>query len=193
MQIFQWNNVNGKIELNTPEILLIKEFSVLFDNNRNKCKLDPTGTLHLRAMREFTYIWLMLDWQSIIADYLEADRNQEALKDSGLTKEEFDDPDFLAACRKYREIQDSNRAIRMLTAAQGTVDKFVDYFTNIDPEERDEVTNKPIYKVKDIMAEISNLSKVYDELKALESQVKKELAEKSTLRGGATDGFVPLD
>ena len=135
----------------------------------------------------------MLDWQSIIADYLEADRNQEALKDSGLTKEEFDDPDFRAACRKYREIQDSNRAIRMLTAAQGTVDKFVDYFTNIDPEERDEVTNKPIYKVKDIMAEISNLSKVYDELKALESQVKKELAEKSTLRGGATDGFVPLD
>ena len=81
----------------------------------------------------------------------------------------------------------------MLTAAQGTVDKFVDYFTNIDPEERDEVTNKSIYKVKDIMAEISNLSKVYDELKALESQVKKELAEKSTLRGGATDGFVPLD
>ena len=135
----------------------------------------------------------MLDWQSIIADYLEADRNQEALKDSGLTKEEFDDPDFRAACRKYREIQDSNRAIRMLTAAQGTVDKFVDYFTNIDPEERDEVTNKPIYKVKDIMAEISNLSKVYDELKALESQVKKELAEKSTLRGGATDGFVLLD
>jgi len=59
----------------------------------------------------------MLDWQSIIADYLEADRNQEALKDSGLTKEEFDDPDFRAACRKYREIQDSNRAIRMLTAA----------------------------------------------------------------------------
>ena len=40
MQIFQWNNVNGKIELNTPEILLIKEFSVLFDNNRNKCRND---------------------------------------------------------------------------------------------------------------------------------------------------------
>ena len=57
----------------------------------------------------------------------------------------------------------------MLSAAQGTVDKFVDYFDHIDPEERDDNTGKPIYKVKDIMAEISSLSKVYDELKTLES------------------------
>jgi len=30
------------------------------------------------------------------------------------------------------------------------VDKFIDYFENADPMERDEVTGKPIYKVKDI-------------------------------------------
>jgi hypothetical protein len=56
----------------------------------------------------------------------------------------------------------------MLHAAQLTVDKFIDYFTNIDPEERDAQTGKPIYKVKDIMTEISNLSKVHEELKTLE-------------------------
>jgi hypothetical protein len=41
------------------------------------------------------------------------------------------------------------------------------------------------------MAEISNISKVYEELKILESQVKKELAEQSSIRGGAIDGFEP--
>jgi hypothetical protein len=34
------------------------------------------------------------------------------------------------------------------------------------------------------------LSKVNDELKTLEGQVKKEMAEDSKLRGGAVEGFM---
>jgi hypothetical protein len=43
----------------------------------------------------------------------------------------------------------------MLKAAQNTVDKFIDYFNNVDPEERDPISGKPIFKVKDLIAEIS--------------------------------------
>ena len=66
---------------------------------------------------------------------------------------------------RYRALQEETRSIKMLKAAQNTVDKFIDYFNNIDSEERDLQTGKPIFKVKDIMAEISSLSKVNDELK----------------------------
>lgn len=191
LNIFQYDNVSSKIELNVPEILLIREFAVLMDNERNKSKEDPEGKYKYRAFREFQYIWLALDWKSIYADFPEQERHQEALKDSGLTEEQFNNPEFRAACRKYRAIQEETRSIKMLKAAQTTVDKFIDYFTNIDPEERDLLTGKPIYKVKDIMAEIASLSKVQDELVILESQVKKELAEVSTIRGGAVDGFTP--
>ena len=41
------------------------------------------------------------------------------------------------------------------------------------------------------MAEVSNLDKVYDELKILEGRVKKEMEEESQLRGGATQGYTP--
>lgn len=191
LHIFQYNNANGIIELEKPEILLVKEFAELMNNERNKCKEDKTGEKHLRAFKEFTYIWLALDWQSLYANYSEQERHQEALKDSGLSEEEFNDPKFRAACRKYRALQESNRSIRMLHAAQKTVDKFTDYFETIDPQERDTQTGKPIYKVKDIMSEISQLSKVNEELKILEGQVKKELAEDSKLRGGAIEGFTP--
>lgn len=190
-KIFQYDGVNNRIELNVPEILLVREFARLMDKDRNITKEDPQGKYSLRAFREFTYIWLAIDWQSIYSDYMEQDRHNEALRDSGLTEEQFNDPDFRAACRKYRELQESNRSIRMLRAAQMTVDRFVNYFTNVDPEERDVETNKPIYKVKDIMAEMSNLSKVNEELKILESQCKKDLAESSQLRGGVSDGFIP--
>lgn len=191
LHIFQYNNANGQVEINKQEILLIKEFAALMENKRNICKEDKTGELHLKAFREFTYIWLALDWGSFYAEYTEQERHIEALKDSELTEEEFNDPTFRAACRKYRQLQDSNLALRTLGAARITINKFIDYFQNLDPEERDEQTGKPIYKVKDIIAEISNMSKVLDELKTLESIAKKEMQEESQLRGNATEGFLP--
>ena len=190
-KIFQYDNVRNKVELNVPEILLVSEFKKLMDSERNKCKEDPKGTLGLRAFKEFTYIWLAIDWSSVYADYAEQERHQEALRDSGITEEEFNDPDFRAACRKYRQLQDSNRSIKLLQAAQNTVDNFIDYFnTIVDLNDRDD-NGKPIFKCKDVMAEISNLHSVHEELKILEGQVKKELSETSSIRGGAVEGYTP--
>ena len=189
--IFQYDNMHNRVELNMPEILLVKEFSELVKCERNICKEDPKGIKGLRAFREFTYIWLALDWKSPYSDYPEQERHKEALNDSGLTEEEFNNPEFRAACRKYRQLQESNRSIKMLQAAQNTVDNFIDYFnTVVDLSERD-ANGKPVFKTKDIISEISSLSKVHEELKILEGQVKKEMMETSSIRGGATDGFLP--
>lgn len=189
--IFVYNNQLNRVELNTPEILLVKEFSELLKPARNKCKEDPSGLEGLRAFREFTYIWLAICWKSVYSEYDEQERHREALKDAEITEEEFNNPEFRAACRKFRQIQESSLSIKMLHAAQETVNKFIEYFNAVDPLERDEQTGKPVYKVKDIMTELSSLGKVHDELIDLESRVKKELAEKSTIRGGAIEGYEP--
>ena len=189
--IFQYDNMHNRVELNMPEILLVKEFAELVKCERNICKEDPKGIKGLRAFREFTYIWLALDWKSPYSDYPEQERHKEALNDSGITEEEFNNPEFRAACRKFRQIQESNLSIKMLHAAQETVNKFIEYFNSVDPLERDEQTGKPVYKVKDIMAELSSLGKVHDELVDLEGRVKKELTEQSSVRGGAIDGYQP--
>lgn len=193
MKIFLYNNAINRVELNTPEILLIKEFAKLIEPSRNKCKQDTKGQLGLKAFREFTYIWLALDWQSIYADYDEQDRHQAALQDASMTEEEFNDPDFRAACRKYKEIQESNKSIKLLQSARKMVDKFIDYFNLADPLERDEQTGKPIYKVKDIQAEMKNLIDVHETMIQLESQVKKQISETSNLRGGVVRDFDPGD
>lgn len=189
--IFLYNNLNNKVELNTPEILLVREFAELIKPERNICAEDKTGLKGLRAFREFTYIYLAICWKSPYSDFSERERHQEALNDSGITEEEFNNPEFRAACRKYRQIQESNRSIKMLQAAQNTVDNFIDYFnTVVDLSERD-ANGKPVFKTKDIISEISSLSKVHEELKILEGQVKKEMMETTSIRGGATDGFLP--
>lgn len=191
--IFQYDSMRNQVELNIPEILLVKEFAALMDNERNICKEDPKGTKGLRAFREFTYIWLALSWKSIYADYDEQERHTEALRDAKITEEEFNNPEFRAACRKFKNIQESNKSIKLLNAAKEMVDKFIDYFKLADPLERDEQTGRPVYRVKDIQTEMANLIKVHETMVQLEAQVKKEIETQSSLRGGFTDGYMPND
>ena len=192
MTIFLYDNVNHTLKLNEPEILLIKEFAALWSNDRNKTKEDPKGLKKSRAYKEFAYMYLMIDWQSHYSQFNEAERNEAAKQDSGITEEEFNDPEFRAACRKYREIQESARDIKLVRAAQNKVDELIDYFNEgSDLQERDPITGKPIFKAKDIMGEMASVSKVLDELDALEARVKKKQKAASGLRAGATEGYIP--
>ncbi len=190
-QIFVYDNLTKTLELNQPELLLIKEFKALLDPCRNKCKEDPKGMYKLRAFREFTYIYLAINWRSPYSQYDEHDRHKEALNDSDITEEEFNNPEFRAACRKYRSLQDSCQSIRLLEAARVATSQFIEYFSEIiNLGERDQ-TGKPIFSAEKVMKEVAQLSKVHEQLTQLENQVKKELTEQSTIRAGATEGFDP--
>ena len=185
MNVFTYDNGNNRLEINEPEILLIKEFKALSDRDKSKNKT--------RLWKELTYIYLAIDWKSLYNQYLEQERHQAALSDAGITEEEFNDPLFREACRKYKALQDSNKSIKMLRAAMNAADQFIDYFNDIvDLNERD-VNGKPIFTAEKVMKEVAMLNKVHEELIVLENRVKKELAEKSTLRAGAIEDFDPGD
>jgi hypothetical protein len=185
MNVFTYDNGNNRIEINEPEILLIKEFKALSDRDKTKNKT--------RLWKELTYIYLAIDWKSLYNQYSEQERHTEALADSGITEAEFNDPLFREACRKYKALQESNKSIKMLKAAMTAADQFIDYFTDIvDLNERD-VNGKPIFTAEKVMKEVGMLNKVHEELIALENRVKKELAEKSTVRAGAIEDFDPGD
>lgn len=182
--IFLYNNSTGSLELNTHEILLVKEFEALWDINRNKCVEDPTGKKRLRVWKEFKYIWLFVDWKSPYQQYLEMEKHNAAMEDSGLTDEEWQDPIFRAAVRKYIEIKDSSRILSLIKTAHRTLEKMRVFLDNIDLDERDPMTNKPIWKGKDILDNIGSIGTMTDRLHDLEEKYKKDLLENAkTLRG----------
>lgn len=185
MNVFSFDSLNKSLEINEPEILLVREFKALVDRDFTSMKE--------RVTREFTYIFLAIDWKSPYNQYSEQERHEEALNDSGLTESEFNDPIFREACRKYRALQDSNKSIKLLEAAKRAADQFIDYFdTIVDLNERDN-NGKPIFQAEKVMKEMAQLHKVHEELITLENEVKKELTEQSTIRGGGEDGFDPGD
>lgn len=185
MNVFVYDNVNNRLEINEPEILLTKEFKDLYDRDKSKNKS--------KFWKELTYIYLAIDWKSPYSQYSEQERHEEAINDSELTEQEFNDPIFREACRKYKNLQDSNKSVKLLKAARSAADQFIDYFeTIIDLNERDQ-NGKPVFSAEKVMKEMGMLNKVHEELIDLENRVKKELAEKSTLRAGAIEDFDPGD
>lgn len=185
MNVFSYDNLNKQLELNEPEILLVKEFKALLDKDKTKHKTQAT--------KELTYIYLALDWKSPYNQYSEFERHEESLNDSGLTEEEFNDPIFREACRKYRRLQESNKSVQLLNAARLAADQFVQYFeTIIDLNERDQ-NGKPVFSAEKVMKEMAQLSKVHEQLKILEAQVKQEMEVSSGTRAGVQKGFDPGD
>ena len=77
----------------------------------------------------------------------------------------------------------------MLKAAMSAVDKQIFYLENVDLQERDPVTGKPIFKSKDLIAEIKGCKDLISTLRELQVQVKRGLEVENNLRGNAEVGM----
>ena len=184
-KLFTYNQQAHRVELNMPEVLLIKEFRILSDEDKTKDKS--------LLFKQISYIHLALAWDSPYAQYSEQERHEEALRDAELTEEQFNHPSFRAACRKYRELQEANKSILLLRSARLAADQFILYFENLDLSERDPNTGKPVFSAEKVMKEMNMLNTVHQSLIDLENRVKKELAEQSQIRAGAVEGFMDYD
>jgi len=69
------------------------------------------------------------------------------------------------------------------------VEKQIFYLDNVDLQERDPATGKPIFKSKDLIIEIKGCRDLISTLRELEVQVKRGLATESTLRGNTEIGM----
>lgn len=189
IKFFAYDSAENKIIINEPEILLVKEFADLWTNERNICKEDPTGKKKLRGFRELIYIYMAIDWGAPGSKDTPANRHKYALEASQLTDEEYNDPVFKAACRKYQELQNSSSVIgQMVETYQNNIHKMKIFIDSIDYNERTD-TGMPVFRIKDTLTEMQNLSKALQSLKELEAQYKEEQDEASGLRGDTAPGM----
>ena len=189
MKYFTVDKSTGSLDFSDPRILLIKEFKALLDSTRNKSKSDPKGEIKERAQKEFTFMFLYLDWESPYFKYPEEDRQQAAFDDSELTEEQMNDPEFVEACKKYNELQDKIQELRLLKGCMLTIESIIYYLEHIDVNERNPSDGKPIYKTKDVIMEIKNARELIKTVRDLEKEVKEGVSDESSVRGGVELGY----
>lgn len=189
MQIFIFDNATNSLRIDDYSILLVKEFAKLWEPERNKCKEDKKGEQRIRAYKEFTYIYLVLDFKSPYFKYLEKDKHEAALVDSGLTEDDLKDEDFLAAFRKYREIQEEDPILALIKTSYHTLYKMRIHLDGIDFSEVD-ADGKPIWKPKDVIADLKGIGTMRAELQALEELHKTNMEAEAAVRGGVSLGML---
>lgn len=188
MKYFTCDRVTGEVEIEETRILAIKEFKALLEPKRNITTEDKKGLKRTLAKKELVFIFLYLDWDSPYFKYSEADRKEVSLQDSGLTEDHFKDEDFVRACQKYDELYNQMVELRLLKSSMNAIEKIIYYLENVDMNERKE-DNTPVFKTKDIIAEIKGAKDLISSIRDLEDDVKKGLVEESNVRGSAELGF----
>lgn len=186
MNIFTFDD--NKLQLNKEEILLVKEFAALWEAARNRTEKDKGGYNRTRALSEFTYIYLMFDWESTYKNLSEQERHLSALEDSGLTDKQFNDDKFQLACKKYQEMQETPQ-VKLLKGAYKACNELTLFYLNADLQERDEM-GKHILDHKKLMDSVAKLGDMVAGLEKLEEVVRKQKeANAPKLRGDIEPGM----
>ena len=179
---------NNKLALNKESILLINEFAVLWETDRNKINGDTRGYDRKRAFREFTYMFLMYDWESPYKHFTDKERHETSLADSELTNKQFTDEEFQKACKKYQQIQET-RMLKLLNGMYKTIDELTLFMNTVDLQERD-VDGKPIFNAKQISDTIAGVGKTVTSLETVEAIVRREKeGDGARLRGDKKPGL----
>ena len=150
---------------------------------------DRTGDLKLLAQREFAFMYLYLDWESPYFKFPEEDKLQSAIEDSQLSKTQMQDALFIRACEKYEDLQNQIVELRLLKSCMSTVENIIYYLEHVDVNERDTQFGKPIYKTKDVIAEIKAARDLIKTVRDLEKEVKEGSQDEIGVRGGVELGL----
>ena len=132
---------------------------------------------------------MVLDFKSPYFKYLEKDKHEAALADSGLEESDLKDEDFLNAYHKYQEIQEADPILSLIKTAYHTIYKMRVHLDNIDFSEVD-ADGKPIYKPKDVIGDLTSISKIRTELQALEQLHKTNQEAAAAVRGDVALGML---
>lgn len=195
-KIFIYNQLTGEFEVNQPEIKLVNEFEDLWLMAKEYagCKEDKSGMMlgNKEANAKFAlyckYVYLFSDAASPYRDYTDEERRIQAGYDSMMGPSEMDDARVSLACKKWSDMQEQDRNIRLLKAGQAQVDDMINFFNKVKEEGR-----KTGYNAKDIKGNIDalkDIGEISDMLDSFEERIRVGETTKSALRGGAIEGFL---
>lgn len=169
--------INDRAVFPNPETLMISPFSEIWERDESPGKVV--------AIQEFAYIEFMTSmlksnpYREYQDDKKELTIRQEVIK-------ELDwEPDELVqkGMDKLIDMQtEGSVTYRYWLANKAALEKQIEFFEQVDINERNPKTFAPIYKPKDIPDAVSAAEKVLTTINALKTKVDEELFESAKMR-----------
>lgn len=159
MKVFE---LKGGIPQITAEVLLVKEFSDLWERDND------------RALKEFKFIYLAnsYSFDNPFRGYSPEIKEQKVIENVFDSKWKLD-AKVRKAVDKFNELQNSSVAMRLYIAALSAIDMIIEYFTTVDFTLTDD-KGKPIHDINKLTKTLEGTSSILKSLKELEDRVKAE-------------------
>lgn len=156
-----------------PKIFLILEFETLRDSRPDRNILT----------KELGYIYFMYNPESDFADQtIESERKKDVIKYLGLPAVYNPDGKMLNCINAYKTLSETSQS-KMLAVARHAVDKLKNQIDNIDLDERDPKSNKPIWDLKKYQDIVKGMPDTMESLVKVEELYIKKRDAQARLKG----------
>lgn len=158
--------INDNVEF-SPQAIMLKPFKKLWDSDKTKGKT--------KSYSYMSYVYYMSDERSDFMHILDIDsRHDEVVKyiemPKGFTGKE---KDILNAIEFYQHMSNTTSTM-LLQSTRLVLQKISSFLDNLDMNERDIKSNKPIHDIGKITASVEKVPKLIKAINEIEKEVVKE-------------------
>lgn len=169
-----------KVLLNKEWILLVPPFKKLVSRDRGSDG-DSDGRKKFKAIKEFTYIYHLVDPRSPIESLQPYEREQKALQYAELTEKNIDAA-VLEALSEYEVLlEDVSPSIALLRAAKDANSKLIEHFNTIDFNQTDK-QGKLLHSATSHIKNVTMLKQLHTAIAEFEKIVHDELKDQKGVR-----------
>lgn len=178
MNLFE---IENNIVVFSPQALLIKPFKDIWDSDKSKDKS--------RAAKYLGFIYYMADQRSDFMHILDEKERIEEIKKFMDLPPAFKGTgkSYIKAIQFYKQLSETT-STRLLTSTRLVIKKISKFLDDIDMDERDPRSNKPIHDIGKITASVEKIPKLIKALNEVEKEVVKE-KELKAQSGNKTSGM----
>ena len=169
MNLFELDEASNQVVF-APQVTMIAEFREIWKCDRTKKKET--------AMMEMAIVYFMADERSDYMYILDLDERLDQIKED-LSCPDWIKPHYMdAAIAKYKSLSQTTSTI-LLESTRNVVQKISHFLNTIDPNERDQRTNKPVFDINKITGAVEKVPKLIKALNDIEKEIIKEKALKA--------------
>lgn len=169
MNLFE---IENNVVIYSPQALMLEPFKKIWEDDKSEDKIQANLVM--------SYVYYMADERSDFMHILNVDERMQAIKEALQLPEDFNgrSEELIQAMKFYEKLSETT-STKLLQSTRLVLQKISEFLDNINLNERDERSNKPIHDIGKITGSVEKIPKLIRAINEIEKEVVKEKALKA--------------
>jgi|TARA_B110000902_G_scaffold219246_1_gene253498 hypothetical protein len=164
MNLFE---IENNVVIYSPQALMLEPFKKIWQEDKSEDKIQANLIM--------SYVYYMADERSDFMHILNVDERMQAIKEALQLPEDFNgrSEELIQAMKFYEKLSETT-STKLLQSTRLVLQKISEFLDNINLNERDERSNKPIHDIGKITGSVEKIPKLIRAINEIEKEVVKE-------------------